>query len=130
MLKDLHHLVDLKFNYLIAMDEDDENIDVCKNDHLLVSNMRVFVAFSFRSLQRRAFCFLFEVPILSRFLLNVTDMIFYTCGQIVSRIVRSISTFGRFSMISTCRSCETWPQDLMRLGLNESHQMREIDNQL
>jgi hypothetical protein len=24
MLKDLHHLVDLEFNYLIAMDENDE----------------------------------------------------------------------------------------------------------
>ena len=36
MLKDLHHLVDLEFNYLIAMDEDDkEDIDVGKNDHLL-----------------------------------------------------------------------------------------------
>jgi hypothetical protein len=35
-LKDLHHLVDLKFNYLIAMDEDDkEDIDVGKNDHFL-----------------------------------------------------------------------------------------------
>ncbi len=35
-LKDLHHLVDLEFNYLIAMDEDDEeDIDVGKNDHLL-----------------------------------------------------------------------------------------------
>ncbi len=35
MLKDLHHLVDLEFNYLIAMDEDDEDIDIGKNDHLL-----------------------------------------------------------------------------------------------
>jgi hypothetical protein len=37
MLKDLHHLVDLEFNYLIAMDmdEEDADIDVCKNDHLL-----------------------------------------------------------------------------------------------
>jgi hypothetical protein len=35
-LKDLHHLVNLEFNYLIAMDEDDkEDIDVGKNDHLL-----------------------------------------------------------------------------------------------
>ncbi len=35
-LKDLHHLVDLKFNYFIAMDEDDEeDIDIGKNDHLL-----------------------------------------------------------------------------------------------
>jgi hypothetical protein len=35
-LKDLHHLGDLKFNYLIAMDEDDEeDIDVGKNEHLL-----------------------------------------------------------------------------------------------
>ncbi len=35
-LKDLHHLVDLEFNYLIAMNEDnEENIDVAKNDHLL-----------------------------------------------------------------------------------------------
>ncbi len=35
MLKDLHRLVDLEFNYLIAMDEDDEDIDIGKNDHLL-----------------------------------------------------------------------------------------------
>ena len=35
MLKDLHHLVDLEFNYLIAMDEDNEDIDIGKNDHLL-----------------------------------------------------------------------------------------------
>jgi hypothetical protein len=35
-LKNLHHLVDLEFNYLIAMDEDDEeDIDIGKNDHLL-----------------------------------------------------------------------------------------------
>jgi hypothetical protein len=35
MLKNLHHLVDLEFNYLIAMDEVVEDIDVGKNDHLL-----------------------------------------------------------------------------------------------
>jgi hypothetical protein len=35
MSKDLHHLVDLEFNYLIAMDEYDEDIDISKNDHLL-----------------------------------------------------------------------------------------------
>ncbi len=34
-VKELHHLVNLQFNYLIAMDEDDEDIDVGKNDHLL-----------------------------------------------------------------------------------------------
>ena len=35
-LKYLHHLVDLEFNYLIAMNEDnEEDIDVGKNDHLL-----------------------------------------------------------------------------------------------
>jgi hypothetical protein len=28
MSKDLHHLVDLEFNYLIAMDEDDEDIEL------------------------------------------------------------------------------------------------------
>ncbi len=33
-VKELHHLVNLKFNYLIAMDEDDEDIDFGKNDHL------------------------------------------------------------------------------------------------
>ena len=32
----LHHLVDLEFNYLIAMNEDnEEDIEVGKNDHLL-----------------------------------------------------------------------------------------------
>jgi hypothetical protein len=35
MSKDLHHLVDLEFNYLIAMDEYDKDIDVGENDHLL-----------------------------------------------------------------------------------------------
>ena len=35
MSKDLHHLVDLEFNYLIATDECDEDIDVGENDHLL-----------------------------------------------------------------------------------------------
>ncbi len=35
MSKDLHHLVDLEFNYLIAMDEYDEDIYVGENDHLL-----------------------------------------------------------------------------------------------
>jgi hypothetical protein len=34
-LKDLHHLVDLEFNYLIAMDEDDKDIEIGKNDHHL-----------------------------------------------------------------------------------------------
>jgi hypothetical protein len=34
-VKELHHLVNLQFNYLIAMDEDDEDIDVGKNNHLL-----------------------------------------------------------------------------------------------
>jgi hypothetical protein len=34
-VKELHHLVSLEFNYLIAMDEDNEDIDVGKNDHLL-----------------------------------------------------------------------------------------------
>jgi hypothetical protein len=34
-VKELHHLVNLEFNYLIAMDEDDKDIDVGKNDHLL-----------------------------------------------------------------------------------------------
>jgi hypothetical protein len=34
-VNELHHLVNLEFNYLIAMDEEDEDIDVGKNDHLL-----------------------------------------------------------------------------------------------
>jgi hypothetical protein len=34
-VKELHHLVNLEFNYLIAMDEDNKDIDVGKNDHLL-----------------------------------------------------------------------------------------------
>ncbi len=34
-VKEFHHLVSLKFNYLIAMDEDNEDIDVGKNNHLL-----------------------------------------------------------------------------------------------
>jgi hypothetical protein len=34
-VREVHHLVNLKFNYLIAMDEDDEDIDVSENDHLL-----------------------------------------------------------------------------------------------
>jgi hypothetical protein len=35
MSKDLHHLVGLEINYLIAMDEYDEDIDLGKNDHFL-----------------------------------------------------------------------------------------------
>jgi hypothetical protein len=34
-VKELHHLVNLEFNYLIAMDEDYEDIDVGKNNPLL-----------------------------------------------------------------------------------------------
>jgi hypothetical protein len=34
-VKQLPYLVNLKFNYLIAMDEDDEDFDVGKNDLLL-----------------------------------------------------------------------------------------------
>jgi hypothetical protein len=34
-VKELHHLVNLEFNYLIAMDENNKDIDVGKNDHLL-----------------------------------------------------------------------------------------------
>ncbi len=48
-VKELHHFVNLKFNYLIAMDEDDEDIDVGKND-LWISNLRVLVVISFLSL--------------------------------------------------------------------------------
>jgi hypothetical protein len=88
-----------------------------------ISNLHVLVAFSFLSLLQRAFCFLFKVPILSRFLLNVTDLISSThvvrllVGLLVGRV-----RFGQFSMISTGRSHESWPQDLMRLGLNDSHE--------
>jgi hypothetical protein len=88
-----------------------------------ISNLRVLVAFSFLSLWRRAFCFLFEVPILSRFLLNVTNLISSThvVRLLVGLLVVQVH-FGRFSMISTGRSCETWLQDLMRIGLNDSHE--------
>ncbi len=34
-VKELYHLVNLESNYLIAMDEDNEDIDVSKNYHLL-----------------------------------------------------------------------------------------------
>jgi hypothetical protein len=34
-MKELHHLVNLKFSYLIAMDEDNKDIDVDINNHLL-----------------------------------------------------------------------------------------------
>ena len=44
-LKDLHHLVDLEFNYLIAMDEvNEEDIDIGKNDHLWNSKLCVLMA--------------------------------------------------------------------------------------
>ncbi len=33
-VKELHHLVNFKFNYLIAMDEDDKEFDVGKNNLL------------------------------------------------------------------------------------------------
>ena len=50
MLKDLHHLVDLEFNYLIAMDEDDEDIDIGKMITFWLSKLCVLMAFSFLSL--------------------------------------------------------------------------------
>ncbi len=34
-VKELHHFVNLEFNYVIAMDEDGEDIDVGKNNHFL-----------------------------------------------------------------------------------------------
>jgi hypothetical protein len=34
-VKELHHLVNVEFNNLIAMDEDDKDFDVGKNNHLL-----------------------------------------------------------------------------------------------
>jgi hypothetical protein len=62
------------------------------------------------------------VPVLSRFLLNVTDLISstYVVRLLVGLLVVQVH-FGQFSMISTDRSRETWPQDLMRHGLNNSH---------
>ena len=88
-----------------------------------ISNLHVLMAFSFLSLWKRAFCFLFEVPVLSRSLLNVTDLISSThvVGLLVGLLVVQVH-FGRFSMISTGRSCETWAHDLMRLGLIDSHE--------
>jgi hypothetical protein len=50
MLKDLHHLVDLEFNYLIAMDEDDEDIDVGKMITFWISKLCVLMAFFFLTL--------------------------------------------------------------------------------
>ncbi len=63
------------------------------------------------------------MPVLSRFLLNVTDLISSThvVRLLVGLLVVQVH-FGRFSMILTGRSCETWPQDLMRLGLNDYHE--------
>jgi hypothetical protein len=49
-VKELHHLVNLKFNYLIAMDEDDEDIVVGKTIIFWISNLHVLMAFSFLSL--------------------------------------------------------------------------------
>ena len=52
MSKDLNHLVDLEFNYLIAMDEDDEDIELTlvKMITFWVSKLCVLMAFSFLSL--------------------------------------------------------------------------------
>ncbi len=62
--------------------------------------------------------------ILSRILSNVTDLISSThvVRLLVGLLVVQVH-FGRFSMISTGRFCETWSQDLMRLGLNDSHRI-------
>ncbi len=74
-----------------------------------ISNLHVLMAFSFLSLWRRALCFLFEVPVLSRSLLNGTDLISFThvVGLLVVLLVVWVN-FGRFNMISTGRSHETW----------------------
>jgi hypothetical protein len=63
------------------------------------------------------------VPVLSRFVFNVTDLISSThvVRFLVGLLVVQVH-FGRFSMISTGISRETWPQDLMRLGLNDYHE--------
>ena len=60
---------------------------------------------------------------MSRSLLNDSDLISSThvVGLLVGLLVVQIH-FGWFSMISTGRSCETWSQDLMRLGLIDSHE--------
>jgi hypothetical protein len=64
------------------------------------------------------------VPVLSRSLLNVTDLISSThvFGLLVRLLVVRVHV-GQFSMISLSRSLETWSQDLMRLlGLIDSHE--------
>jgi hypothetical protein len=63
------------------------------------------------------------VPVLSPGLNNVTDLISSThvVGLLVGLLVVRVHFFWRFSMISTGRSRETWSQDLMRLGLIDSH---------
>ncbi len=88
-----------------------------------ISNLRVLMVFSFLSLRRRAFSFLFEVLVLCMSLLNVTDPISSThvVGLLVGLLVVWVH-FGWFSMMSTGRSPETWSQDLMRLGLIDSHE--------
>ena len=52
MSKELHHLVDLEFNYLIAMDEDNEDIELTlvKMITFWISKLCVLMAFSFLSL--------------------------------------------------------------------------------
>ncbi len=63
------------------------------------------------------------MAVLSSFLLNDTDLISST--HVVRLLVGLLLVqvhFGQFSMISTGRSLETWSQDLMRLGLNDSHE--------
>jgi hypothetical protein len=54
---------------------------------------------------------------------NVTDLISFThgVGLLVGLLVVRVH-FGRFNMISTCRSHETWLQVLMKLGLIDSHE--------
>ncbi len=88
-----------------------------------ISNLRVLMVFYFLALWRRAFYFLFEVPILCISLLNVTDPISSTheVGLLVGLLVVRVR-FGWLSMILTDRSPETWSQDLMRLGLIDSHE--------
>jgi hypothetical protein len=59
MLKDLHHLVDLEFNYLIAMDEDDEDIDMVKMITFWISKLCVLMAFSFLISMKKGLLFTF-----------------------------------------------------------------------
>ncbi len=76
------------------------------------------MAFSFLSLWRRAFCFLFEVQVLSRSLLNVTDLISST--HVVGLLVGLLVVW-----VGGCQNWSRWsgPQNLDQIWTKSGHHL-------